>query len=88
MREPFDAAQRHRQSERARDKLISMKKRKPVVHIVDREDGNEDRLFWQDKSPEERLSAVEFLREQCYAIQGFKKTPRIIREIHIVDQEK
>jgi hypothetical protein len=64
-----------------------MKKRKLAVNIVDRQDEGTDRLFWQAKSPGERLSAVEFLREQCYAIQGFKTMPRIIKEIHIVDRE-
>ena len=64
-----------------------MKKRKLAINIVDRQDQEADCLFWQTKSPAERLSAVEFLREQCYAIQGFKAMPRIIKEIHIVDRE-
>ena len=66
---------------------MSMKKRKTAIRIVDRQDGEADRLFWQKKSPGERLSAVEFLREQCYAIQGFKAMPRIIKELHIADRE-
>jgi hypothetical protein len=64
-----------------------MKKRKLAVHIADRKDRETDRLFWQSKSPAERLSAVEFLREQCWAIQGLKAMPRIIKEIRIVDRE-
>jgi len=44
------------------------------------------RLFWKNKSPEERLSAVEFLREHYYIIQGYKVPPSIIRELRIVER--
>ena len=39
--------------------------------------------FWLSKTPEERLSAVEFLREQCFIIQGYDRLPSIIRKITI-----
>ena len=38
-----------------------MAKHKNAIHIVDREDAEATRLFWKNKTPEERLSAVEFL---------------------------
>jgi len=41
------------------------------------------RHFWKNKSPDERLSAVEFLREKYYIIQGDKVPPSIIRKLHI-----
>jgi hypothetical protein len=72
----------------ARNKLVSMKKREPVIRIVAKEDAKADRLFWQNKSPEERVSAVEFLREQFYIIQGYKSSPSIVREIRIVGLKK
>jgi hypothetical protein len=51
-----------------------------------KDDDEMTRLFWKKRSPEERLSAVEFLREQCYIIQGYKTVPSIVRELHIVER--
>ena len=56
--------------------------------ILDKDDDEETRRFWQQKSPEERLSAVEFLREQFYIIQGYQSVPRIKRELNMVDRLK
>ena len=59
----------------------SMKK----ITILVEENEELDRLYWIKKSPEERLSAVEFLREQFYAIQGFPSFPRLTKKIHIAE---
>ena len=48
-----------------------MEKKKRYLSIVDRDDVDGAIAFWQEKTPEERLSAVEFLREQYYLILGF-----------------
>ena len=62
-------------------------KRKRKAIIVDKRDDDEmTRLFWKKKSPEERLSAVEFLREQYYIVRGYKETPSIIRKLNIVER--
>jgi hypothetical protein len=66
--------------------MIKWKDRRLV--IIDRDDDEETRRFWQQKSPEERLSAVEFLREQFYIIQGYDSVPRIKRELNIVERLK
>ena len=66
--------------------MIKRKDRRLV--IIDRDDDEETRSFWQQKSPEERLSAVEFLREQFYIIQGYQSVPRIKRELNMVDRLK
>ena len=72
-----------------RVKVKSMNKRKDrKLVILDNEDEETTRRFWQQKSPEERLSAVEFLREQFYIIQGYQSVPRIKRELNIVDRLK
>ena len=72
-----------------RIKVKSMIKRMDrKLVIIDKDDENGTRLFWQQKSPEERLSAVEFLREQFYIIQGYQSVPRIKRELNIVDRLK
>ena len=65
-----------------------MSKQNRLIHIVDREDDETTRLFWKNKSPEERLSAVEFLREQCYVIQGYKSVPSIIRKLRLVERKQ
>lgn len=70
-------------------KVKSMAKRKDRrLVIMDKENDEETRRFWQQKSPEERLSAVEFLREQYYIIQGYQSVPRIKRELSFVDRLK
>ena len=57
------------------------------IKVLAKENEEETRLFWEGKSPEDRLSAVEFLREQYYAIRGYQVVPSIVREIHILSAE-
>ena len=61
-----------------------MKPRKKIAIVVDGDNEKETFLFWKGKSPEERISAVEFLREQYYIINGCKTTPRIVRDLRMV----
>ena len=35
--------------------------------------------YWKNKTAEERLDAVELLREQFYIIRGMREIPRMIR---------
>jgi hypothetical protein len=63
-----------------------MKRKRKVIFVDTKDDDEMTRLFWKKRSPEERLSAVEFLREQCYIIQGYKTVPSIVRELHIVER--
>lgn len=53
-----------------------------AVHIVDRKDNTSDLQFWQEKTPQERINAVEFLRKQYYSLCGFTTIPRITKDIH------
>jgi len=55
------------------------------ISITERDEKNNDVEFWSTKTPNERLSAVEFLREQFYIIQGYDRPPSIIRKITIRD---
>jgi hypothetical protein len=66
--------------------MLQKKNRRLV--IVDEGSDEETRRYWQQKSPEERLSAVEFLREQFYIIQGYESVPRIKRELKMADRLK
>ena len=63
-----------------------MEKRNLVIRISSKEDEAATRRFWLEKSPEERLDAVEFLREQYYVIQGYETVPRLIKELHLVER--
>jgi hypothetical protein len=63
-----------------------MHKRRLVIRISSKEDEAATRLFWRDKTPEERLDAVEFLREQYYVIQGYETVPRLIKELQMVER--
>jgi len=53
--------------------------------VLVKESQEMDRLFWKKKSPEERLSTVELLREQFYAIEGYATVPRLIKKICIAE---
>ena len=55
-----------------------------TIFNTKKEDDEMTRHFWKNKSPDERLSAVEFLREHYYIIQGYRVPPSIIRELRIV----
>jgi hypothetical protein len=59
----------------------------PIV-IVDREDAIQDVEFWKAKTPEERLDAVEFLREQCYLAMGIQGEPRLVRELRVIEKQR
>ena len=63
-----------------------MSKPKKLIRVAGRHDDEATRLYWKNKSPEERLSAVEFLREQCYVIQGYKSVPSIIRKLRLAER--
>ena len=62
-----------------------MKRENRGIAIIDKEDDEKTRRYWGEKSPEERLSAVELLRETYYIIQGYKSVPRIKRELRIME---
>jgi len=65
--------------------LIHLRSLKNLTIFVNKKEDDEiTRRFWKNKSPEERLSAVEFLREHYYIIQGYKAPPSIIRELRII----
>jgi len=63
-----------------------VEKRNLVIRISSRKNEAETRRFWLDKSPEERLDAVEFLREQYYVIRGYETVPRLVKELHVVER--
>jgi hypothetical protein len=63
-----------------------MQKRNLTIRILNKENEAETRLFWLNKSPEERLDAVEFLREQYYIIRGYETVPRLAKELHVVER--
>ena len=57
-----------------------------TIALKDKENPTDDIKFWKEKTPEERLSAVETLREQFYAIQGCKSIPRLKRVLRLVER--
>jgi hypothetical protein len=63
-----------------------VQKKNTRLVIVDEDNAEETRRYWLQKSPEERLTAVEFLREQFYIIQGYDSVPRIKRDLVMVDR--
>jgi len=65
-----------------------MEKQALHIVIVDREDAKNDIAFWKKKTPDERLDAVEFLREQCYLAMGIQEEPRLVRELRVVEKQR
>lgn len=60
-----------------------MKKKSRVIKFSTDYHGETTPDFWLSKSPEERMEAVEVIREQYYAMLGYNKTPRIKKIIKI-----
>jgi hypothetical protein len=52
-----------------------------AVHVIKRSDNTSDLQFWQEKTPQERINAVEFLRRQYYSLCGYTAIPRIAQII-------
>jgi len=57
-----------------------------ALRIIDKEDGRADLRYWLDKSPAERVGAVELLREQYYSLSGRKKLPRLVHAVQVMDR--
>jgi hypothetical protein len=55
----------------------------PVRISDEKNQAREDLSYWLSRPPEERIAAVELLREQFYALQGYKETPRIKKVITV-----
>ena len=54
------------------------------LRVVAKEDARADLHYWLKKTPAERVDAVEFLREQYYALSGHKTIPRLARVVRVV----
>ncbi|MFA6028822.1 MAG: hypothetical protein WC969_03085 [Elusimicrobiota bacterium] len=54
--------------------------------VCDRHSPPSDLAYWLAQTPEARLEAVEFLRGQCFLAMGLTQTPRLVREIRIVER--
>jgi len=59
-----------------------------MYNVLNNENSAADLHYWMKKTPEERLDTVEFLREQFYAIQGYRKIPRIKKVVHKVEMDE
>ena len=51
------------------------------VHIIKKNGNGSDLQFWQEKTPQDRINAVEFLRRQYYSLCGCTVIPRITQII-------
>ncbi len=51
--------------------------------IVDSKEEKNEIAFWRSRSAEDRIGAVEMLREQYYAVCGFASTPRLVKEMRL-----
>jgi len=60
-----------------------MKKNIPNIRFSRDYPGETSNNFWLTKTPDERVEAVEIIREQYYAMLGYKKAPRIKKTIKI-----
>ena len=56
---------------------------KKVIKLTGLHDLSDSKKFWMSKSPEERIEAVETIREHYYSMLGYSETPRIKKIIKI-----
>ena len=63
-------------------------KKREVINVLHNENSAADLHYWMKKTPEERLDTVEFLREQFYAIQGYRKIPRLKKVVHKIEMDE
>ena len=61
----------------------SMVRDRAALRVVGRKDEPSDLDYWLAKSPAERVAAVEFLREQYYALAGYKSLPRLAHAVQL-----
>lgn len=60
---------------------------KVIKKISLRDKDNYDLEYWLSKTPEERISAIEFLRQQFYEIKD-GSAPRLQRVIKFIRREQ
>jgi hypothetical protein len=58
-----------------------------VYSLKSREADVSDRLYWSTKTPEERIAAMEVIRQQWYKIKN-ERPKRLQRVIHIIELKK
>jgi hypothetical protein len=63
------------------------KKEYKVYNLKSRKADASDRLYWSSKTPEERIAAMEVIRQQSYKIKN-ERPKRLRRVIHIIEQKK
>ena len=56
-----------------------------VVKIVGLREQDSDLAYWMSKSPQERLAAIEILRQQYVRLKGIQ--PRLQRVCRIIKSE-
>ncbi len=59
---------------------------KKIVTVKDMKSRDDDNLFWKDKTPQERIDALEFLRQQY--IEFTNAPQRLQRVLTIVKRRK
>ena len=56
-----------------------------TINIVNKKNSSNDRAYWLSKTPEERLAALETLRQQYVRLNGIQ--PRLQRVCRIIKQK-
>jgi ribosomal protein L29 len=66
----------------------AMEKRVRKYHLHDPKQIEDERKYWQSKTPEERLAAAESLRKQYLKLKGIDADQRLQRVHRIVERKK
>ncbi len=64
-------------------RVVAQRRADMPMQIIGKEDDRADLRYWLGKSPAERVDAVEFLREQYYALSGRKTLPRLAHAVQV-----
>ena len=65
-----------------------MQKRVRKYHLKDPKQIEDEREYWQSKSPEERLAAAESLRKQYMKLKGIDADQSLQRVHKIIERKK
>jgi len=61
-----------------------MRSIKPIITLSEEDNGKDSRSYWMSRTPEERVEAVETIREHYYSMLGYTEPPRMKKIMKLV----
>ena len=61
-----------------------MNRNSTVMKIIEQKKVEDSYAYWMSKTPEERVEAVETIRDHYYSMLGYTEPPRIKKIIRLI----